>query len=89
MFSAAGLLRIGITSILSSVAFNIGWYGVDRPWMVAALIVATIAAVAAAWVLIDRWQSSGYKRLSDRVPVQQRSHLDAPVRPAPAAKPSK
>lgn len=69
MFSVASLLRIAFTSVLGTVAFNIGWYGIGNVWVLIGGILGTVLAVGLGWHAINRWQSVGYKRLSDKVKV--------------------
>jgi hypothetical protein len=67
MFSLASILRIAFTSILSSVAFDIGWYGIGNVWVLVGGLSALVLAVAIGWQVINRWQTTGYKRISDKV----------------------
>jgi hypothetical protein len=103
MFSGASLLRIAFTSILSSVAFNIGWYGIGSAWVLVGGIGSLALAVAIGWHAINRWQTTGYKRISEKVklPATVGTRSDgtpvrtvarpasgaAPVRPASSAPP--
>lgn len=69
MFSGASLLRITFTSILGTVAFDIGWYGIGNVWVLVGGVLAVVLAVGLGWHMINRWQRTGYKRLSDKVKV--------------------
>jgi hypothetical protein len=89
MFSAASLLRIVFTSILGTVAFDIGWYGIGNAWLLFGGIVALVLAVVGGLYAINRWQSTGYKRMSEKVRIPSATVTRVKAeRAAPSSKPS-
>lgn len=67
--NAGSLLRIAFTSILGSLAFDIGWYGISNIWLLLGGLAALALTVLVGWQAISRWQTSGYTRLSEKVPL--------------------
>jgi hypothetical protein len=91
-FTLGSIARIIFTSILGSVAFDIGWYGVNNPILIVGLLIFTAAAMVAGFVLINRWQTTGYKRISERVTIptgtaRPAGTTAAVARPASPARP--
>lgn len=67
--NSGSLLRVAFTSILGSLAFDIGWYGIGNIWLLLGGIAALLLVVLAGWHAITRWQTTGYTRLSEKVPL--------------------
>ena len=73
--------NIIITTVLGQFAWWIGWYGMGNWWILFGGIAAVVGSVIFGLVMINRWQSTGYKRVSDRVKLaktlgQKRSETD-------------